>query len=177
MSRYCVFSFMTHYLHTYRHINSVWLLVAGMRLWFMVFRLPQTSTLIGWGFKWTLRMLSTPFRVRPFSKSFRQHETNYHNFFLLFVFFMPQSLLYFLVIISFQEIYSSSFRLLACTKLILLLDLSLLLPTFMFCVPFLRFFLLVFSLLWLDDIHILNPVLCFFYFLSFHFPINIHALG
>ncbi len=38
MSRHCVFNFVTHYLHTYRHISSVWLLRACMRLWFMVFR-------------------------------------------------------------------------------------------------------------------------------------------
>jgi hypothetical protein len=41
-------------------------------------------------------MPSTPFRVRPFSRSLGQHETNYHNFFLLFfVFYALESLLFF----------------------------------------------------------------------------------
>jgi len=124
-------------------------------------------------FKWTSQTPSTPFHIKPFSKNFGWQKANYCKFSPLFMFFMPWSFLYFLIIIPHLEIYLSSFFLLTCTKVIGSLGPFLLLFTFMFYVDPLRFFSFVSSPLWLMTPHIRPTFYHLFCFLTFHLSVNI----
>lgn len=135
---HCVFTSMTHFFHICCHINLVWLLRVGVRLWLIISKLFWMSIPIGWCFRWTLWTSLTPFHIRPFSKSFGQQEASYHNFPpFVHVFNYALKSPFFFIIIPLQDICFSSFCLLACTKAICLWSPFLFLPTFMFSlVPF-----------------------------------------
>ncbi len=94
-------------------------------------------------------MPSIPFRMRSFFKNFGWQEVNYCSFSLLFKLFIFWSFLWFLVIIPFWEICSSSFCLLVCVKVICLSSLYSLLSIFVFCIVPQGFFLFVSSIFWL----------------------------
>lgn len=173
---HCLFNYVMFFLHIYCHISSMWLLRADVKLWFMISKLLYMSISIGWCFRWTLLMPSTPFCVRSFSKNFGQQKANYHKFSLLFVLFTLWSFFYFLIIISFQEICPLSFPLLMCIKAIRPPCLFFLLPTFVFYVFFGVLSLCLFPSL-VANTHIFSLVSFISFFFFFCFSINVRGVS
>jgi hypothetical protein len=77
-------------------------------------------------------MFLTPFCVRPFFRSFEQHEASCLNFFILFVHFMPFSFFCCSIVTFPWEVYLSSFHLWSHIRVTLLLVLFLCSFIFMF---------------------------------------------